>query len=93
MQLNDTKISELLKNLSINSLNAMQKDAHTNFLRHRDSLLLSPTGSGKTLAFLLAVLELMQEDIQTVQCLILTPSRELAIQIEQVWKKCPPVLK
>jgi superfamily II DNA/RNA helicase len=87
MQLNDTRISELLKNLSINSLNAMQKDAHQSFLRHRDSLLLSPTGSGKTLAFLLAVLELMQEDNNTVQCLILTPSRELAIQIEQVWKK------
>ncbi len=87
MQLNDNKISELLKNVSINSLNEMQKDAYPGFIRHRDSLLLSPTGSGKTIAFLLAVLELMQEDNNLVQCLILVPSRELAIQIEQVWKK------
>lgn len=87
MQWNDNKISELLKNVSINALNEMQKDAYPGFLRHRDTLLLSPTGSGKTIAFLLAVLELMQEENNKVQCLILVPSRELAIQIEQVWKK------
>lgn len=87
MQLNENKISELLKNVSINTLNEMQKEAYPGFIRHRDSLLLSPTGSGKTIAFLLAVLELMQEETNLVQCLILVPSRELAIQIEQVWKK------
>jgi superfamily II DNA/RNA helicase len=87
MQLNENKISELLKNVSINALNEMQKEAYPGFIRHRDSLLLSPTGSGKTIAFLLAVLELMQEETNLVQCLILVPSRELAIQIEQVWKK------
>ncbi len=52
-----------------------------------DVLLLSPTGSGKTLAFLLPIAELLQQEEGKVQCLILTPSRELAIQIEQVWKK------
>jgi ATP-dependent RNA helicase DeaD len=87
MQLNDKKIAELLNNISIKALNEMQKDAYPGFLRHRDSLLLSPTGSGKTIAFLFAVLELMQEENNLVQCLILVPSRELAIQIEQVWKK------
>ncbi|MCX6299539.1 MAG: DEAD/DEAH box helicase [Bacteroidetes bacterium] len=65
----------------------MQEKANKAILKEKDILLLSPTGSGKTLAFLLAVLELLDEESNQVQCLILTPSRELAIQIEQVWKK------
>ncbi|MEI8097343.1 MAG: DEAD/DEAH box helicase [Sediminibacterium sp.] len=65
----------------------MQEKANKAILKEKDILLLSPTGSGKTLAFLLAVLELLNKESNQVQCLILTPSRELAIQIEQVWKK------
>jgi superfamily II DNA/RNA helicase len=65
----------------------MQEKANKAIIKEKDILLLSPTGSGKTLAFLLAVLELLNKESNQVQCLILTPSRELAIQIEQVWKK------
>jgi len=65
----------------------MQEKANKAIIKEKDILLLSPTGSGKTLAFLLAVLELLNKETNQVQCLILTPSRELAIQIEQVWKK------
>jgi superfamily II DNA/RNA helicase len=36
---------------------------------------------------LLPILEMLQTEIQSVQCLILVPSRELGLQIEQVWKK------
>jgi superfamily II DNA/RNA helicase len=35
----------------------------------------------------LPILEMLQPEIQSVQCLILVPSRELGLQIEQVWKK------
>ena len=56
-------------------------------LNDNNVLLLSPTGSGKTLAFLLPILEMLQPEFQSVQCLILVPSRELGLQIEQVWKK------
>jgi ATP-independent RNA helicase DbpA len=48
---------------------------------------LSPTGSGKTLAFLLPVLAQLKSEQQGVQALVLVPSRELAIQIESVFKK------
>jgi len=51
-----------------------------------DMILLSPTGSGKTLGFLLPLLNLLDVKIPTVQALILAPSRELALQIEQVFK-------
>jgi superfamily II DNA/RNA helicase len=65
----------------------MQDAAQDAILNDNNVLLLSPTGSGKTLAFLLPVLELLQPEILSVQCLILVPSRELGLQIEQVWKK------
>jgi len=54
--------------------------------KHKDIILLSPTGSGKTLAFLLPVLKSLEKDNNKVQVLVLTPSRELAIQIEDVFK-------
>ena len=86
MQLNEP-VTGILANLAITSLNPMQESASAAILSKKDVLLLSPTGSGKTLAFLLPVWQLLQSNETKVQCLILTPSRELAIQIEQVWKK------
>ena len=65
----------------------MQLAAQETILNDNNVLLLSPTGSGKTLAFLLPVFELLDEYVAGVQCLILVPSRELGLQIEQVWKK------
>lgn len=79
--------NNILLNLGINSLNKMQEAANDAIVNENNILLLSPTGSGKTLAFLLPVLELLQPEILSVQCLILVPSRELGLQIEQVWKK------
>ncbi len=77
----------ILSGLGIESLNEMQEASRHAIIKERNVLLLSPTGSGKTLAFLLPVLQLLDEDIAKVQCLIVVPSRELALQIEQVWKK------
>jgi len=79
--------NNILLNLGIESLNEMQVAAQETIQSDNNVLLLSPTGSGKTLAFLLPVFELLEEDSKTVQCLILVPSRELGLQIEQVWKK------
>jgi superfamily II DNA/RNA helicase len=78
---------KLLNQLGIASLNEMQEAASGAILDHRNTLLLSPTGSGKTLAFLLPVLEHLNPKGKKVQVMVLTPSRELAIQTEQVWKK------
>ncbi len=41
------------------------------------------TGTGKTAAFGLPIIELLQEKSKTVQALILTPTRELAIQVAE----------
>ena len=79
--------TNLLLNLGIESLNEMQEMAQDAILNDNNILILSPTGSGKTLAFLLPIFQMLQEDRKDVQCLILVPSRELGLQIEQVWKK------
>ena len=62
------------------------QQAALNAAEKSDVILLSPTGSGKTLGFLLPLLGLLDTKISTVQALILVPSRELALQIEQVFK-------
>lgn len=77
----------ILSNLGIDLLTDMQKAAQKAIINEQNVLLLSPTGSGKTLAVLLPVLQLLDENISNVQCLIVVPSRELALQTEQVWKK------
>jgi superfamily II DNA/RNA helicase len=83
---NTTSLAVLSK-LGIEQWNEMQLTAHKTIAEDKNVLLLSPTGSGKTLAFLVPIVEMLQPEKTTVQCLILTPSRELALQIEQVWKK------
>ena len=79
--------TNLLLNLGIENLNEMQEVAESALLKDANVLLLSPTGSGKTLAFLLPIFQLLSNEVKSVQCLILVPSRELGLQIEQVWKK------
>jgi superfamily II DNA/RNA helicase len=78
-------IKKALENLKITALNEMQ-NAAINADAKSDLILLSPTGSGKTLGFLLPVLKSLHADVNLVQVLILVPSRELALQIEQVFR-------
>src|SRR5690554_6940741 len=77
----------ILTNLGIGVLNEMQVAARNTILKEQHIMLLSPTGTGKTLAFLLPIVQLLDDNTPKVQCLIVVPSRELALQIEQVWKK------
>jgi len=77
----------ILKKLSIEKLNAMQEEAQLAIHSCSDIILLSPTGTGKTLAFLLPVIAELDPECEEVQALIVAPSRELAIQIEQVLRE------
>ena len=62
----------------------IQKRVIPLILQGRDVLGCAQTGTGKTAAFLLPVLSLMEKRrVEGTQCLILVPTRELAIQIDQ----------
>ncbi|WP_289062688.1 DEAD/DEAH box helicase [uncultured Zobellia sp.] len=76
--------TDILKKLGIPSLNPMQEEALSVIGKNKNTVLLSPTGTGKTLAFLLPLLETLDAECLEIQALVLVPSRELAIQIEQV---------
>ena len=79
--------SEILAKLNITALNPMQREARKAILHGDEVILLSPTGTGKTLAFLLPILNELSPKETLVQAMILVPSRELAIQIEQVLRE------
>ena len=75
---------DILTKLNIHQLNPMQEEAISVIETTPNTILLSPTGTGKTLAFLLPLIKALDSDCKDIQALILVPSRELAIQIEQV---------
>ncbi len=74
----------ILEKLGIKSLKPMQEEAIAAYNNKHDVVILSPTGTGKTLAFLLPIIENLDVACNEIQALIVVPSRELAIQIEQV---------
>lgn len=85
--------ANLLAKLNIDALKPMQEEAISSISANENTLLLSPTGSGKTLAFLIPIIQQIDTNEQGIQALILSPSRELAIQIEQVLRSLGSGLK
>src|SRR6185437_11516864 len=79
-------IQRMLSNLRIDELNDLQTQSLETAQQDGDLILLADTGSGKTLAYLLPLLAFMDEKTAGTQALVIVPSRELAIQIEQVFK-------
>ncbi len=75
-----------INRLGIEFLTDMQKNALDAFTKYNNIIIISPTGSGKTLAFLLPLLDHLDKNKQAVEVLIITPSRELAQQIEGVFR-------
>jgi len=78
--------AKVLENLKFESLNEIQSAMINANLKASNIVLLAPTGSGKTVAFLLPLLHQLNPKTTGVQALILVPSRELALQIEQVFR-------
>ncbi|WP_159023273.1 DEAD/DEAH box helicase [Formosa sp. L2A11] len=75
---------DILNKLNIKALNPMQEQALLAIENATNTVILSPTGTGKTLAFLLPIIKMLDPEVDDIQALIVVPTRELAIQIEQV---------
>lgn len=79
----------LLRNLAskgYESMTNIQEQAIPSLLDNRDILAISNTGSGKTGAFLIPIIEQARLDPRNFTALIVTPTRELALQIEEEFK-------
>ncbi|KAK5736533.1 putative RNA helicase [Elasticomyces elasticus] len=74
-----------LRHLSITSPTPIQASTIPPILSGASLIASSPTGSGKTLAFALPILSKWSQNPSGIYALILTPTRELALQIyEQI---------
>jgi ATP-dependent RNA helicase RhlE len=79
----------LLKNLKDKGYETMtniQEESIFPLMEGRDLLGISNTGSGKTGAFLIPIIQHAKADQQQFTALIVTPTRELALQIEEEFK-------
>ncbi|HYG37283.1 MAG TPA: DEAD/DEAH box helicase [Cytophagales bacterium] len=82
----NARYAEFLKKLSLPEFNEMQKAVIEKAENTPDLMLLAPTGSGKTLAFLIATINNLNTTDKGVQAIIVAPSRELSLQIEDVFR-------
>ncbi|MFD6206606.1 DEAD/DEAH box helicase [Peribacillus sp. NPDC060253] len=80
-------INMILKQIGISNPTPIQEKAIPDILDGRDVIAKAQTGTGKTLAFLLPILEKVDPAASHIQSLIVTPTRELALQITAELKK------
>ncbi len=66
--------------------NQVQTESIPALIAGRDVVIQSPTGSGKTLAFLIPIAERFRPGAPGPRALIVTPTRELAIQVDSVFR-------
>ena len=79
----NNKLIDLLKKNGIISPTEVQKEVIPKIINKSDLIVKSKTGSGKTLSFLLPLLQKINTNSKNTEVLILSPTRELAIQITE----------
>lgn len=79
----------ILQNMGFTQLTPMQTSMYEEVSKGKDIVLLSPTGSGKTMAFLLPIVAKLEKASakDNLQILVIVPSRELAQQTDDVFKR------
>lgn len=86
------ELNDLLKQAGISEPTPVQRQTIPLLMNGKDVIAQAQTGTGKTLAFALPILERVNVNKEQVQALILTPTRELAIQITAELKKLAPAV-
>jgi ATP-dependent RNA helicase DeaD len=81
------ELVNILKQNGITEPTPVQEKSIPELMAGRDIIAQAQTGTGKTLAFLLPILQGVKVEDHFVQALIITPTRELAIQITAEVKK------
>ncbi len=82
-----TNLNKVLHSYGIMEPTPIQERAIPPLLEGRDMVAQAKTGTGKTFAFILPILEKVNAESPHIQALIITPTRELAIQITTELKK------
>lgn len=83
LDLNDN-VLEAIYHMGFENATPIQEQAIPHILKNTDLLACAQTGTGKTAAFILPILhKLTGKEDTSINTLILVPTRELAVQIEQ----------
>ena len=90
--LND-KLLEALAHLGFESPSPIQAQCIPALLKGADVLGIAQTGTGKTAAFALPILEKIDLSSNAPQALVLTPTRELALQVSESFQSYAVYLK
>ena len=82
---------EALDELKFDKMTPVQAETVPAFIDHKDVVVEAVTGSGKTLAFVIPIMEMLRRRREEwgrnqIGAIIITPTRELAIQIHNVIK-------
>ncbi|HEY3425680.1 MAG TPA: DEAD/DEAH box helicase [Negativicutes bacterium] len=78
-----TEIVKALHGLEYETLTAVQEEVIPLVLADKDVIVKSQTGTGKTASFAIPVCEKIAIEQKNPQVLVLTPTRELAVQLKQ----------
>lgn len=90
---------ENLKNIDVSHLFPVQSNVIPAILNmhkdrkvcfpFRDVCVQSPTGSGKTFSYVLPIVEILSKNIiRELQCLVILPSKDLAVQVRRTFDQC-----
>ena len=80
-------IVRAVKDMGFEEATPIQSQAISIIMEGHDIIGQSQTGTGKTAAFGLPCLEMLEPDNKGLQALILCPTRELAIQVSEEFRK------
>ncbi len=84
MKITKKYLQEALNTLNFTNFTDIQKSVIPEALKKRDIIASSPTGTGKTHSYLIPLFEHLDENVNEIQAVILSPTRELANQIYEM---------
>ena len=83
----DSRLKDNLNTMGFKQPTKIQEDTLSALLAGRNLLGIANTGTGKTGAFLIPIIENLLNSERPFRSLIMVPTRELALQVEQEFKK------
>jgi superfamily II DNA/RNA helicase len=86
MILHPQTLQLIIDRFRFKELNQLQERCLKQLETNKHIIISAPTGSGKTLAFLLPLISKLNAESKGIQALVIAPTRELAIQIGDVFK-------
>lgn len=82
--MNVSEIKSIFLNIGFEKPSAIQQRAIAPVIKGRDVIAQAQSGTGKTATFSISILQALDIQTRETQVLVLSPTRELAVQIQKV---------